>query len=91
MNFFAKLGKGIKKVAKDASKHVEKEVKRGFGGIGNAVKNSLRFVIGDMIISYGIMIIVDFLDEHVAEPLKKKIKDICEVLDEDPADYIAEF
>ena len=91
MKFLAKLGKGIKNVAKDAKKHVTNEVKRGFGGIGNAVKKSMKFVIGDMIISFGIMMIVDFMDEHIYEPLKKKIRDICEVLDEDPADYLAEF
>lgn len=91
MNFVAKLGKGIKEITKSAKAHVKSEVKRGFSGIGGAVKRAAKYVLGDMIISFGIMMIIDFLDEHVYEPIKKKIRDICEVLDEDPADYIAEF
>lgn len=91
MNLFAKLGKGIKEVAKSAKGQVKSEVKRGFCGIGGALKRATKYIIGDMIISFGIMMIIDFLDEHVYEPIKKKIRDICEVLDEDPADYVAEF
>ena len=91
MKFFAKLGKGIKNISRSAKEQVKSEVQRGFGGIGEAVKKATKYVIGDMIVSFGIMMIIDFLDEHVYEPIKKKIRDICEVLDEDPADYIAEF
>lgn len=88
---FKKFGKGLKNIINGTKKHVASEVKRGFFDIGGSIKRATRFIIGDMIASFGIMMIIDFLDEHVAEPIKRKIRDICEVLDEDPAEYLAEF
>ena len=85
--FFAKIGEGIKSV----SKHCKSEVKRGFGTLGGAIKDAGRRMIGDAIISIGVMMLTDLLKELVYEPLKKKIKKACEILDENAEDYVAAF
>ena len=89
--FFAKLGKGIKDVSKKVSKHCSGEVKRGFGALGGAIKDASKHIIGDAIISLGVMMLTDALKTLVYEPLKKKIKKACQILDENAEDYVAAF
>lgn len=89
--FFAKLGKGIKNASKGAAKHIGDETKRGFGTLGAALKDASKHIIGDAIISLGVMMLTDVLKTLVYEPLKRKIKKACEILDENADDYVAQF